>query len=74
MENSRQSHRTSNYTSPHSGYQNLRYFYLDQDTSLQVREVARHFLERVKPEHELPINADLIAKGCWLSNVLLNES
>lgn len=59
--------------SPHSAYQNLHYLQTYPGTSQQVREVAGHFLERVTPDHELPVEADLIAEARWLAFELLNE-
>jgi RNA 3'-terminal phosphate cyclase len=59
---------------PHSAYQNIHYLSLYQDTTPQVRQVAGHFLERINPEHELPIDAYLIAEARWMANILLNLS
>jgi hypothetical protein len=59
---------------PHSAYQNLHYLRAYQDTSRQVQEVAGHFLERITPEHELPVDADLIAEARWLALALLNNA
>ena len=58
---------------PHSAYQNLHYLQTYPDTTQQVREVASHFLERITPEHELPVEADLIAEARWLAFELLDE-
>jgi hypothetical protein len=41
----------------------------DVDQSLKV--VARHFLIKVNPEHELPIPADLINEAKWLEKSLI---
>jgi len=41
------------------------------DVPEQVREVARHFLVRITPEHSLPVEADLIAEARWLAETLL---
>ena len=43
------------------------------DVPEQVREVARHFLVRITPEHILPVEADLIAEARWLADILLAE-
>jgi hypothetical protein len=59
---------------PHSAYQNLLYLRSYQDTSPRVQEIAGHFLERITPEHNLPIKADLIAEAHWLAQALLSDS
>jgi hypothetical protein len=35
--------------------------------------VAGHFLIRITPEHELPVEVDLIAKARWLKTELLDR-
>jgi hypothetical protein len=44
------------------------------DTPAEVREAAGHFRARVTPEHELPVEADLIAEARWLKGELLGEA
>jgi hypothetical protein len=58
---------------PHSAYQNLLYLQAYQNTPKHIQEVAGHFLERITPEHELPVEADLIAEARWLAFELLGE-
>lgn len=41
------------------------------DVSAQTREVSRHMLLRITPEHELPVEADLVAEARWLAQELL---
>lgn len=42
------------------------------DTPAEVRLVAGHFRVRITPEHELPVEADLIAEARWLKAMLLD--
>jgi len=39
----------------------------------RAREVSRHFLMKVNPEHKLPVNTDLIQDATWLKKSLLKE-
>ena len=39
----------------------------------KVKDVAGHFLVRVNTEHNLPLDADLIAEAQWLKNHLLEQ-
>lgn len=39
----------------------------------QVQQVAGYFLERVTPDHTLPVDVDLIAAARWLRGALLDE-
>jgi len=56
-----------------SAYDRLRFFYAQEDLPPRAREVASHFIERITPEHELPIEADLLAEARWLAAELLPE-
>ena len=58
---------------PHSAYQNLSYLKNLPDAPPRVQEIATHLLERVTPEHELPVKADLIAEARWLAQILLGD-
>ena len=58
---------------PHSAYQNLIYLKNSPDAPPHVQEIATHLLERVTPEHELPLEADLITDARWLAQILLGE-
>jgi len=44
-----------------------------QNVSPEVKEVIKHLVERVTPEHKLPYEADLIADAIWLCDKLLQE-
>jgi hypothetical protein len=63
--------RTGIPFAPHSAYQNLLYLKAYPDTSRRVQEVAGYFLERITPDHTLPVEADLIAEARWLALELL---
>jgi hypothetical protein len=54
-----------------SAYDRLRYLSAEDSISPQVRDVIDHFLIRITAEHELPIQADLIAEARWLAKTLL---
>jgi hypothetical protein len=41
--------------------------------SPRVKEVAGYFLLRITPDHELPVETDLIAEARWLANELLDK-
>jgi quercetin dioxygenase-like cupin family protein len=55
-----------------SAYDHLQTLEELPDVPEQVREVARHFLVRITPEHTLPVEADLIAEARWLADILLS--
>ena len=38
-----------------------------------TKEMARHFLLRITPDHTLPVEADLIAEARWLAYELLGN-
>lgn len=40
----------------------------------ETKQVIEHFLFRTTPNHNLPINVDLIAEARWLSLQLLGET
>ncbi len=56
-----------------SAYDRLRFFYAQEDLPAEARAVAAHFIERITPEHELPVEADLLAEARWLADALLPE-
>ena len=56
-----------------SVYERLAYLISLPSTNPQIKETAAHFLIRVTPDFELPIQADLISEANWLKNQLLNE-
>lgn len=56
-----------------SAYDRLRAVRLLPDLPQQVAPVIEHFLQRITPEHELPVPADLLAEARWLAFTLLAE-
>lgn len=56
-----------------SAYERLRVLVQIPDVRPDVKEVAGHFLVRITPKHELPIDADLIDEAHWLKNTLLES-
>ncbi|MEJ2710281.1 MAG: hypothetical protein P8074_21905 [Anaerolineales bacterium] len=54
-----------------SAYNRLKYLAARHELPSQVREVAGHFLVRITPEHDLPVEADLIAEARWLKDILI---
>jgi hypothetical protein len=58
---------------PGSAFTRLQALQALGEASPAVREVAGHFLARITPEHELPVDADLIAEARWLAEELLGE-
>ncbi len=57
-----------------SAYDRLIFLSTYSGVSQGVQEAARHFTVRITPDHELPIEADLIAEARWLAGELLGES
>ena len=56
-----------------SAYDRLKFLRQQPEISKEIREVAGHFLIRITPEHELPVEADLIAEARWLQSELLDR-
>lgn len=56
-----------------SAYERLKFLRQQPGISREIREVAGHFLVRITPEYELPIEADLIAEAIWLRSELLEH-
>jgi len=54
-----------------SAYDRLRQLLVQPDLTSQTRAAIQHFLERVTPEHTLPVEADLVAEARWLARTLL---
>lgn len=52
-----------------SAYDHLKTLEELPDVPERVRQVARHFLVRITPEHTLPVEADLIAEARWLAEL-----
>jgi len=57
-----------------SALERLRYLYSSPGIDLHQREIIEHFLIHTTPEHELPIDADLIADVDLLAQLLLGEA
>jgi hypothetical protein len=56
-----------------SAYDRLKFLRQQPEISQKVRQVAEHFLVRITPEYELPVEADLIAEARWLQSELLDR-
>jgi hypothetical protein len=56
-----------------SALERLRYLYSSPEIDLYQREIIEHFLIHTTPEHDLPIDADLIADVDLLAQLLLGE-
>ena len=57
-----------------SALQRLRYLESSAELSPMEKETVQHFLIHTTPEHNLPIDADLIADVHLLARQLLDES
>ncbi|HJW89387.1 MAG TPA: hypothetical protein VJ436_01965 [Anaerolineales bacterium] len=51
----------------------LQYLASQPDTTALVRTAAEYFLMRITPEHEHPLEVDLLAQARWLAQALLLE-
>jgi len=49
----------------------LRFLLTLSELPEKTRQVAEHFLIHLNEEHNLPIDADLVAEARWLANALL---
>jgi len=56
-----------------SVYERLKYLKSLDDLPAGVPEVIEHFLIRVRPDHTLPVDADLIDEAHWLADALLEK-
>lgn len=56
-----------------SAYSRLHYLRSMPDISPSVQEAAHVLLLRITPEHELPVQSDLIEKARWLREELLRS-
>lgn len=56
-----------------SAFDLLRYMGSQPGMTAHTLEVVGHFLARITPDHELPIEADLIADARWLADELLSS-
>jgi hypothetical protein len=57
-----------------SALERLRYLHSSLDEDSEAWEIVGHFLIHTTPEHELPIDADLIKDVSHLAQQLLGES
>lgn len=57
-----------------SALERLRFLYSYPDTNPFQKEIIGHFLVHTTPEHQLPIDADLVAEVDLLARQLLGES
>lgn len=57
-----------------SALERLRYLESYPGLESGVAEIVQHFLVHTTPEHNLPIEADLIAEVRFLAHYLLDES
>ena len=56
-----------------SAYSRLHYLRSMPDVSPSVRDAAHVLLLRITPEHELPVETDLIERARWLRETLLES-
>lgn len=54
-----------------SAYDRVKNLLLQPDLPPEIGEAVEHFLLRVTPAHQLPLEADLIAEARWLKEQLL---
>jgi len=54
-------------------YDRIKQFVDHPTTPDKLKDVAGHFLVRVNTEHNLPLDADLIAESQWLKSYLLEK-
>jgi hypothetical protein len=57
----------------HSAYDRISKFCDLPDVNQYCKEIAGHFLLKVNPDHELPLNADLIDEAIGLEKTLLDN-
>jgi hypothetical protein len=60
--------------SGHSAYDRIRQLIADPGTGDEIREIAGHFLVRITPDQQLPIQADLIKEARWLADYLIRDN
>jgi len=64
--------RRNQLPNPNTAYDRLRLLAGDAAFSPAIQELAGRFLVRITPEHELPIDADLLADARKLAKLLLD--
>ena len=65
--------RRNNLPNPNTAYDRLRWLAGDPSISPTLQELAGRFLVRITPEHELPVQADLLADARRLADLLLGD-
>jgi hypothetical protein len=58
---------------PNTAYDRLRWLAANPEISPEIQALAGRFLVRITPEHELPIDADLLADARKLAELLLDH-
>lgn len=66
--------RSNSPVTTESALERLRYLYSSPEIDSHQREIIEHFLIHTTPDHELPIDADLIAEVNLLARQLLGET
>jgi hypothetical protein len=62
------------YTGVSNGaYDRLSLFTNLNEVDEKYKEVAKHFLMRVNPDHNLPMKVDLISEVIWLEENLISD-
>ena len=62
--------RRKQLPTPNTAFDRLRFLAADPVFSPEIRELAGRFLVRLTPEHELPIDADLLVDARRLAEIL----
>lgn len=65
--------RLGYYGLSNSAYDRLSLFINDPNVKQKYKDIANHFLMKVNPNRNLPMNADLINEAIWLENTLLRD-
>lgn len=60
------------FTNP-SAYERVKFLQQLEGVSESVKLIASHFNLRITTEHQLPVDADLIAEAEWLKKELLDQ-
>ena len=66
--------RRNQLPNPNTAYDRLRWLAANPAISPEIQELAGRFLVRITPEHELPIDADLLADARKLAELLLGQA
>jgi hypothetical protein len=56
-----------------SAYERVKFFQQLTDVPPETQRIAGHFNLRITTEHQLPVEADLIAEAEWLKEQLLGD-